>query len=220
MPIDDGASENKLTPVQRRILEMLDAYVWRFGRPPAYREIVALVPGVTSTSQVGPHLERLTELGYLNHQGGIARGAARARREIPIKGRIAAGEPLEIWDEGAWRTLEIELPRISPTIRSELYALQVKGDSMIEDGILDGDWLIVREGNTADNGAIVVATHLDAGQHGAATVKRIYKTDTHVRLQPANAAYMPREIEAEAWQHDDEPLWEIQGTVIATYRRY
>ncbi len=216
MPKDDGALEIELTPIQRRILEMLEAYFWKFGRPPVYREIVARVPGITSTSQVGPHLKLLMELGYLNHEGGIARGTAPIRREIPIKGRIAAGEPLEQWDDGEWRTLETELIGLSRSLRAELYALEVKGDSMIEDGILDGDWLIVREGRTASNGTIVVAFDRSAAQHGAATVKRIFTSDTHVRLQPANPSYTPRVIPADIWDRD----WEVQGTVIATYRRY
>lgn len=212
----EDEAQNGLTPIQQTIFEMVEAYLWKYGHSPSYREIAARVPGVRSLSQIGPHLTRLTELGYLDHQGGIARGTAAARREIPIKGRIAAGEPLEKWEDGDWQMLDVELRGLPPSARSELYALQVKGDSMIDAGILDGDWLIVREASSAPDGTIVVALDRSASPNGAATVKRVFTTETHVRLQPANPKHTPRVIPAAAWDRD----WEIQGIVTAIYRRY
>lgn len=215
-------AEGELAPAQQHVLEMVENYYRKYGRSPAYREIVACVPAVTSLSQVGGHLRRLRDLGYLTYESGIARGCVPARRDaairrgIPVKGAIAAGSPLEIWDEGEWDVLSIAIGALPPPAGSDIYALRVRGDSMIGDGILDGDWLIVREASAAPNGAIVVAVDRTAGLRGAATVKRVYKSDTHVRLQPANPKHTARMIRADEWDRN----WTIQGIVVATYRQF
>jgi repressor LexA len=99
------------------------------------------------------------------------------------------------------------------------YALQVRGDSMIEEGILDGDYVLVRRGETALDGAIVVAVHVLAdggGEHGAATLKRLRmdRPRGRVLLCPANARLQPIEVPEAEWERE----WQVQGTVTAIYR--
>ena len=104
-----------------------------------------------------------------------------------------------------------------PSSLKEIYALRVRGQSMIEDGILDGDYVLIAPAQTVVNGTIAVALHrAGIGDRGAATLKRVFIEDDGVLLQPANPAFAPRRISSEEW--DDE--WEVQGRVVAVYRRY
>jgi repressor LexA len=180
-----------LTPRQRQILEFIDAEVRRRGFPPSVREIGQAV-GLTSTSTVHAHLEALQDKGYLRRDPTKPRaievhyepssGAQlerRPARHVPLVGTVAAGTGVL-----AAENVEEILPVPEDmTGEGELFMLRVRGDSMIEAGILDGDYVVVRHQPTADAGDLVVA-----GIPGEeATVKRLFKKGSQIILRPANA---------------------------------
>lgn len=202
--------------VRGRILRAIEEYFDEHGYAPTNREIGAAV-GIGTPSLTDYHLGVLEEQGYLTRRPGVTRGLTLTRpRGVPIRGRIAAGAPLELFDPGEVEILDIGHDGLARYGDVGIYALRVAGDSMIEDGILDGDVVLIREGAHVPSGGIAVALDRSAGERGAATLKRIFKSDTHVRLQPANSAHTTREINKEDWDRD----WEVQGTLIAVYRRY
>jgi repressor LexA len=141
---------------------------------------------------------------------------------VPILGAIAAGVPLDLFEGGELETLDLGAHARTPD--SAEFALRVRGDSMIEEGILEGDYVLVRSGHSAPEGAIVVAVHLNAdggSERGAATLKRLrFQRDRRdgqvlrVLLCPANVALRPIKIPAEEWERE----WQVQGTVTAIYR--
>ena len=128
--------------------------------------------------------------------------------EVPVVGRIAAGEPIEAVEERDQDRLLLS-PSLAP---DGCYALRVKGKSMIEDLIDDGDMVVVRPQSTADNGDIVVALLVDgSSETGRATLKRIYRERGNIRLQPANAALQPIFVDPAALR--------VQGKVVAIIRQ-
>lgn len=204
-----------LAPRQREILEYIASTVDRRGIAPTYREIGDAL-GIKSTNGVSDHVKALIRKGYLARSA--ATGSARSLRlsplaqgslteqstvSVPLVGRVAAGLPhlAEENLDGAVRMDAALLPA-----NASCFALQVTGDSMIEDGILDGDLVIVRQQRTARNGEIVVVRVEDE-----ATVKRIFHEGRRVRLQPANSAMQPIWIEAGA-------DLEVLGKVVALVR--
>lgn len=201
----------------QRIMAFLEQEARRANRTPAIRDIGAAV-GVRSTSVISYHLTRLEEQGLLTHTPGAAHAWQLARQPgIPILGTIAAGLPLTIYGPDHQETLDINLHLRGAAPNDHEFALLVQGDSMIEDHIFDGDYVLVHPGNDASNDAIVVAVHtLSDGTPGAATVKRLRrdKQRREVRLEPANAAMDPIIIPAAEWNRS----WLIQGTVTAVYR--
>jgi len=206
--------ETDLSPRQAEMLRMIEAYVRRAGMPPTIREIAAAV-GLKAPSHVLYHLRQLHEKGAIVLEDNTARGIRLSRQPgVPVRGEIAAGAPLAIFEPGADETLDVDAHvRAQP----EQYALRVRGDSMIDDRIYDGDYILVQPAKTARDGQIVVAVHLrDGGELGAATVKRWYaeKQTRRIRLQPANPAIEPRYISLREWNRE----WEIQGVVTAVYR--
>jgi repressor LexA len=206
----------KLSQRQQTILTFIDDYMDEHGYPPSIREIGAAA-GISSTSVVDYNLRILERDGHLRRDREVSRGLelrgtsnrmARARVvRVPLVGRIAAGEPIEAV-EGESETLEFSAGLVS----EECYALQVKGKSMIEDLIDDGDIVVVRPQDTADNGEIVVALLVNqGGTAGSATLKRFYRERGKVRLQPANASMEPIYV-------DPADLL-IQGRVVALFRQ-
>ena len=186
-----------LTQRQRDILDLIERYLREHGYPPSVREIGAAV-GLTSPSTVHAHLRTLQRLGYLHRDptkpralelldravqatAGAARVAASAVG-LPLVGQVAAGQPIL-----AEENIEeyVEVPQLAGGDRGE-YILRVRGDSMKDAGILEGDYVVVRPQDTATDGEIVVAL---VGEE--ATVKRFFREDDHVRLQPENAAMEP-----------------------------
>ncbi len=155
------------------------------------------------------HIHALVEAGLVQPMDGRQRGvrlqtASRLATEaLPLLGTIAAGRPLEAVED----TLTFEVPS---ALRSDspCFVLQVRGDSMIEDGILDGDWVVVESRNHARNGEIVVAL-VDGNE---ATLKRIEQRPGQILLHPANAALRPLVYAPEQVQ--------IQGVVVGQMRRY
>lgn len=198
------------------MLEFIGHFIRGNGRPPTVREI-GDATGIKSTSVVDYNLKTLQRSGLIRRDSRVSRGIEllgevtelRPIRllDVPIQGRIAAGEPIEALP-GHPET--ILLP---PELSAEgAYALRVKGKSMIEDLIDDGDLVVVRPRETADNGDIVVALLTDGPTNeGSATLKRFYRERDRIRLQPANAMMDPIYVSPESLQ--------IQGKVIAVIRQ-
>ncbi len=177
-----------LTKRQAEILAYITNYIGDNGYAPSYREIGHNF-GLSSTATVAEHVESLRLKGYLTQEENLARSiqlspplpSPESFITIPLLGSIAAGRPIE-----AIPTQEtIDIPR--DMSGNNVYALKVKGESMIEDGILSGDYVIVEQTRTAKNGDIVVALV----ENDSVTLKRFYKEKDHVRLQPANSSMNP-----------------------------
>jgi repressor LexA len=182
----------ELTSRQQEIWHFLVDYVDRHGYPPTVREIGEAV-GLASPSTVHAHLANLERAGLLRRDPTKPRaleltgreqkrGAAMAK--LPLLGQIAAGGPLL-----AEQNVEDELA-VPETLRGD-FLLRVKGDSMIEAGILDGDIVVVRRAQEARNGEIVVALAGDDESADEATVKTFYREKGRIRLQPENASLEP-----------------------------
>ena len=197
-----------LTKRQKEIFDFIRRYASRYGYPPTVREIGKAV-GLTSSSTVHAHLANLERVGLLRRDPTKPRAiellvdrAKRAMRGpgLPLVGHVAAGEPIL-----AEENIEeyVQLPAAVGGDDGD-YILEVKGDSMRDAGILEGDYVVVSEADDADNGQIVVALIEEE-----ATVKRFYREKDRVRLQPANKAYKPiRTRDAK-----------VLGRVIGVYRR-
>ncbi len=185
----------ELTGRQREIWSFLLDYLDRHGYPPTVREIGEAV-GLASPSTVHAHLANLERAGLLRRDPTKPRALELVGRDkpaqatsaelpkLPLLGQIAAGSPL-LADENVED--EIAVPE---TLRGD-FLLRVKGDSMIEAGILDGDVVVVRSAQEARNGEIVVALAGDDETADEATVKTFYREHGQVRLQPENAALEP-----------------------------
>ena len=184
-------AQDKITAKQQEILEYIKNTILNKGYPPAVREICEAVH-LKSTSSVHSHLAALGEKGYIRRDPTKPRTIEILddsfnfnRREmvnIPVIGTVAAGEPIL-----AEERIEDYFPFPAEALpNAETFMLNVKGESMIDAGILPGDRLIVEQRSTAENGEIVVALLDDS-----ATVKRYYKEKDHYRLQPENASMDP-----------------------------
>ncbi|MCD6016559.1 MAG: lexA [Solirubrobacterales bacterium] len=179
-----------LTKRQKEIFDFIRKYAAKYGYPPTVREIGKAV-GLHSSSTVHAHLANLEKIGLLRRDPTKPRAiellvdkAKKAMRSpgLPLVGEVAAGEPV-LADERIEEYLEV--PEVIGGETGD-YILQVKGDSMKDAGILEGDYVIVRPAEIADNGEIVVALIEDE-----ATVKRFFKEKQRIRLEPANKAYKP-----------------------------
>jgi repressor LexA len=196
---------------QRQIVDFLAQYIQKNGYAPTLKEIANAI-GVSSLATVHEHLQALVRKKIIRKHTGAVRGIELIDRtflqikesvDLPIMGYIAAGAPIEPHtDPNA--TFKVSPEMISGKKRS--YVLQVKGKSMIEDHIEDGDYVVIEETQEVNNGDIVVAL-LD---NGLATLKRFYKEVTRIRLEPANASMSP--IYATNVQ--------IQGRVVGLIRKY
>ena len=178
-----------LTSRQRDVMSAVSDLTHRWGYSPSVRELCHRL-GVSSTCTVQKHLNALVKKGYLVRQGGksrtlqLADAKAEAGRSgvvaIPLVGRVAAGQPTE-----AIENVEDYLPMARELVGSErVFLLRVRGESMVGEGISDGDLILVRPQATADDGEVVVAVI-----EGEATVKRFYRDPGGVRLVAANPAF-------------------------------
>lgn len=184
-------SQGKITAKQKEILEYIKETILKKGYPPAVREICEAVK-LKSTSSVHSHLEQLEKNGYIRRDPTKPRTIEiiddcfnLARREVvnvPLIGTVAAGVPI-LAEENIENYFPIPVEMLP---NKETFMLRVKGDSMIEAGIFNGDQVIVAQSDTANNGEIVVALLDDS-----ATVKTFYKENGHFRLQPQNASMSP-----------------------------
>ena len=185
-------TKKQLTSRQQEVFDYIKAQTTEFRRPPTVREIANRF-NISSTNGVRSILAALIKKGYISRSPRTSRGLEilqddsptldSSLAEIPIVGRVAAGEPIL-----AVQNLEgtITVDRDFIARRKDVFALRVKGDSMINAGIFDGDKIIVKKQNTANNGDIVVAMLEDE-----ATVKRFFKENGHFRLQPENDEFEP-----------------------------
>jgi repressor LexA len=203
-----------LTPRQHAAYEYIDRFLERHGYAPSYEEIRHHL-GLASLNAVAKLVNQLRRRGALaeaphNAKRSLTpvlkrrapRRAVLAPATVPLLGLIAAGYPIE-----AIETPEpVEVPE-SMLPRGESYALRVRGDSMIEDGIRDGDTILVRRAARAENGATVVAV-----VDGAATLKRLYRRGAQVELRPANASLSSIHVPASRV--------EIRGILAGLLRRY
>ena len=201
-------SYGKISDKQREILEYIKAEILNRGYPPAVREICEAVK-LKSTSSVHAHLETLEKNGYIRRDSTKPRAIEivdenfnLTRREmvnVPIVGKVAAGEPIL-----AVENIENYFPIPAEFMPNEqTFILQVQGESMINAGILDGDYILVQQQSTAKDGDMVVALIDDS-----ATVKTFYKENGYYRLQPEND-FMDPIIVSEVM---------IMGKVIGTFR--
>ncbi|MBW2733001.1 MAG: transcriptional repressor LexA [Deltaproteobacteria bacterium] len=199
----------KLTKRQQQVLDFIQECIEERGYPPTMREIGEAM-GIRSTNGVNDHLKALERKGYLTRQNLKSRAIQPAKGtgttiSVPLVGAVAAGEPL-LAVENVEEQLRIDRSLLGAGAD---FALRIKGESMIEDGIFDGDYVFVRKQPTARRGETVVAMLEDE-----ATVKRYYPEDGRVRLQPANAQMEPIIVEA-----TDARALELLGVVVGIYRR-
>jgi len=205
-----------LSTKQRQMLKFIAAHMIRHDRPPTNREIGQAM-GIASTGHVDYHLSILSKKGYIEREANTSRGLRLTRAaepnprrrvfHVPVQGLIAAGAPIEAISDP---NDAIELS--DDFAAQDAYALRVRGKSMIEDLIDDGDLVVVKPAQSAANGDLVVALLTNgASEHGEATLKRYYREANRVRLQPSNRAMKPIYVRPGDVQ--------VQGKVIALIRR-
>jgi repressor LexA len=201
----------RLTRRQEQILDFIRAEIHRKGYPPSVREIGEAV-GLSSSSTVHAHLAALEKHGYIRRDPTKPRALEvldfrdtergvdpRSVTAVPLVGSVAAGQPIL-----AAENIEATLPLPAEFAGDSTFILRVRGDSMVEAGILDGDYVVVRQQPTADNGDIVVALIDDE-----ATVKRFFREPDRIRLQPENSTMDPIYVREAR----------ILGKVVALFRR-
>ncbi len=197
-----------LTKKQRNILDYITLVIESKGYSPTYREIAKKFK-FSSVSTVYDHIKNLQSKGYLESEEGSGSISLTSNTttedsgtvDVPLVGLITAGKPIEALEEKE----RINIPEIMVG-RGHYFALKVKGESMIEDGILDGDFVVVEEKDQATNGDIVVALL----ENQFATLKRYYQEKTHIRLQPANSSMEPFRVKDV----------KVQGKVVGLIRKY
>ena len=206
-----------LSPRQRDIIDFIVSAIAQRGVAPTYREIGGAL-GIGSTNGVSDHVKALIKKGYLQRAADpgsprslvpTSRGSKHVDEEstvgVPVLGRIAAGLPL-LAESNYDSTLRVDGSLLPPG--GNVFALVVTGESMIDDGIRDGDYLFVRQTKQLRNGQIGVVM-ID----GEATVKRVYREGRRLRLQPANAAMQP------IFVGEGDGECEIVGAAVGVYRR-
>lgn len=200
-----------LTKRQKEILDFLEGFLAENGYAPSFEEIARHF-GYTSLATVHEHLENLKQKGYIRKSYNASRslelvpaGTTAAAVELPLLGNVAAGVPIEAVQDSE----TIAVPEDFLSRGGEHYVLRVRGDSMIDEQIRDGDYVIVNARKTAANGEMVVA--LVGGD--SATVKKFYRENGgRIRLQPANVTMPPM------FYREHEVM--VQGIVIGVIRRY
>jgi repressor LexA len=200
-----------LTKRQREMLDFIEGFVRFRGYSPSFEEIAENF-GYRSLATVHEHLSNLQSKGYITKNYNESRSIELVEAEIgvsavelPLRGTVAAGQPIEAIQER--ETLGVPEDMIAGST-SEHYVLRVRGSSMIDEQIRDGDYVIVQSRETAHNGEMVIA--LIDGEN--ATMKKFYSEGGRIRLQPANQALDPMYFEADRIT--------IQGVVIGVIRRY
>lgn len=204
-----------LTMRQQQALEYITQCLQHRGYPPTLREIGEHM-GIRSTNGVNDHLKALERKGYLVREELKSRAlrpvdfkeAKTGEEEIPIVGRVAAGQPI-LAQENVVDRVTIDRHFLGSARAKDVFGLVVQGESMIEDGIFDGDYIFVRKQATAERGEIVVVMI-----EGEATCKRYYPEGDRIRLQPANETMEPIYVSRDAFRSVD-----IIGKVVGVYRR-
>jgi repressor LexA len=182
--------KNEITDRQREIYEFIRATIAARGVPPSMREIGKEF-GIRSTNGVEGHLAALERSGFITRQRGTSRGImlqsgyGRPAVTVPLLGHVAAGRPV-LSPENREGGVMVDLAVFSLRSAQNLFALKVRGESMVNAHIMDGDTLLVRSQASAQNGDIVVAL-----VEGEATVKRFFVEKNRIRLQPENSTMKP-----------------------------
>lgn len=194
-----------LTPKQKKILDFIRSFAERQGYPPSQQEIAGAF-GFRSLGTVQNYLIRLEREGVLSKEWNARRGMRvlepeRAEAELPLAGLVAAGKPIEAIENPD--TIDVPASMLGD---GKNFVLRISGDSMIGDGILDGDYVVVRKQAAAENGQVVVAI-----VRNEATVKRFYRKNGRIELQPANPTMAPIPIE-------DPDSFRIEGVVVGVIR--
>ena len=198
-----------LNEKQKKIMGFIADYIADHGFAPSIREICKKM-GFASPRAAQKHLESLESSGHLRRES-TARSIQLLHEQVesfartvalPFLGYIAAGAPIEVVEQREEMAVPAELVGRKPC-----YILQVKGNSMIEDHILNGDFIVVEKCDTADNGEVVVAL---VNNKSAATLKRFYREKTRIRLEPANSTMQPIYVKDVA----------IQGKVRGLFRKF
>jgi repressor LexA len=209
----------QLTHRQQQALDFITSCLEAHGYPPTLREIGEHM-GIKSTNGVNDHLKALERKGYLVREELKSRAlrpvdAIEPRRpapaandaEIPVLGRVAAGQPI-LADENVTTRIAVDRFFLRGYQPRDVFGLVVRGESMIEDGIFDGDYVFVRRQANAERGEIVVAMI-----EGEVTCKRYYPEGDKIRLQPGNATMQPIFV-----HRGDHRAFELVGKVIGVYR--
>jgi repressor LexA len=209
----------KLSDKQKRIINFIDRFFNDRGYPPTIRDIQSAC-NISSTSVVDYNLNILEEKGYLSRHAEVSRGIRLLNRPaapdtvttVPVIGLIAAGEPIPVPAPDTWDVAAVsetmEVPAELTRGRGNIYALRVKGLSMVDALINDGDIVLMQPVNAVENGEMA-AVWLKAEKE--ATLKKVYVEPDRVRLQPANTQMGPIYVEPDNV--------EIQGKVVAVVRR-
>lgn len=202
--------QQPLTKRQREILDYLNEFIQQHGYAPSLEEIGHRF-NLSSLATVHKHLTNLQDKGFIrrswNRSRSVellpSRSGGRAV-ELPMLGYVAAGMPIEAVTSGE----SIAVPESLVAGRRDTYVLRVKGESMIDEQIRDGDWVVVEDRKSADNGEMVIA--LVGGQD--VTLKKFYREAGRIRLQPANSTMQPIYVDPDGVQ--------IQGVVVGVMRKY
>ncbi len=207
-----------LSPKQKRILAFIQSFCDSNGYPPTIRDIVGGC-NISSTSVVAYNLSKLEAAGYIRRRADISRGIEllvnqqnhRYIVSVPIVGEIAAGEPIPVPPTEAWDTIaseEIEVTEALIRGKRSVYALRVKGNSMIDALITDGDIVLMEHVTNAQNGDMVAAWLKTERE---VTLKRLFRENDRIRLEPANTRMQPI--------YTSPDNIEVQGKVIAVIRQ-
>lgn len=214
---------HKLSKRQQNILRYMDKYMIDKGYPPTIREI-GTATDINSTSVVNYNLNKLVQAGYLERSGKVSRGIrmiadlpGKRRRvvkasddffSVPVVGRIVAGEPVPPFEANG-DNIEVTTDMLGSANADDVFALTVQGNSMIDAMIADGDIVLLRRAETANNGDMV-AVWLDEREE--TTLKRFYRENDQIRLQPENPTMQPIYV--------DPAHCQIQGKVVSVIRPY
>lgn len=220
----------RLSKRQQHMLRFMHNYTRDRGFPPSIREIGEECD-IGSTSVVNYNLNKLVDAGYIVRSGKVSRGlrivaaipgvsaaprviGAPAPNRVALVGRIAAGEPISLPDDIGHHIDEDDYIAVPPQLlggydEGEVFALTVRGDSMVDSMIQDGDIVLLRRQNTADNGEMVAAW---LPEDSETTLKHFYREADNIRLQPANSAYAPLYVHP--------ANCEIKGKVLSVMRSF
>ncbi|MCD6358545.1 MAG: repressor LexA [Dehalococcoidia bacterium] len=202
---------------QKGILSFIRSFLSDRGYPPTIRDIAAGCH-ISSTSVVDYNLNVLEKKGYLRCERGISRGIGLLGENVcemvtvPVIGQIAAGKPIPVPDDNSWSGSlsadTMQLPRELTGDRENIYILKVKGNSMVDALIGDGDFVLMQQAQTADDGDMVAVWLKDRGE---VTLKKFYREGKRIRLQPSNGQMSPICVDAKGV--------EIQGRVVCVIRK-
>ena len=210
------AKLDSLSPERKRVIDFIARFVDEKGYSPSVRDIVKGC-GMSSPSLAQYHLNILQQEGHIRRERDIPRSIILSQRQqsattIPVMGVIAAGEPIPVPTEETWRSVPhetVEVPQDFLEGKKQVYALRVKGTSMIDALVDDGDIVVLEATRAVEDGQMVAAWLSDRQE---ATLKKLYREPGRMRLQPANRAMEPIYV--------DPDNIEVQGRVIAVLRKY